>query len=174
MRAKILDVDAMLLGVDGPLDLSQQAVLKHFAESTQSAHLLTFLLSLDSVDRWAVDFNEGQSATAFEVQLFLQEFQRFVETSVTVLHRIPKELAAILAHLTTSRCMYVIRYAGQHNDGFSEQFSVLLEQEAGASVDVAALKRRLEAFSKAQLLGAVFSGQRLDRIMKIMGSYSHV
>lgn len=156
------------------LDLTTHGVLAHFAQSTRNVQLLNFLLSLDRVDRWAVDFNESESRNAIDIQLFMQELERFVEVSLPVLHRVPREFAELLSHLTTTRCMYLLRFVGQHNDEFLERLGFLLENEAGESPDVAAVRRRLEAFSKAKLLGEIFSGKRLTRIMNIMGSYADV
>lgn len=156
------------------IDLTSHGVLAHFAKLTRNIQLLNFLLALDRVDRWAVDYNESESPKALEIQLFIQDLQRFVEASLPVLHRVPREFVDILSHLTTTRCMYLIRFVGQHNDDFLERLGFLLEEEAGKSPDVAAVRRRLEAFSKAQLLGEIFSGKRLTRILQIMGSYSDV
>lgn len=158
----------------GTLDLTSHGVLGHFAKSTRNVQLLTFLLALDRVDRWAVDYNEDQSPKAFEIQLFMQDLQRFVESSLPVLHRVPGEFSDILAHLTTTRCMYLIRFVGQRNEEFLEKLGFLLEEGAEASPNIAAVRRRLEAFSKAKLLGEIFSGKRLTRITQIMGSYSDV
>lgn len=156
------------------LDLTQHSVLAHFAKTTKNVQLLNFLLALDRVDRWAVDFNESESPQVFDIQLYMQELQRFVEASLPVLHRVPKEFAEVLSHLTTTRCMYLLRYVSQHNEAFLESFGGLLEAQASNSADIAAVKRRLEAFSKARLLGEIFSGKRLNRIVQIMGSYSDV
>ena len=156
------------------LDLTLFSVLGHFAKSTRNVQLLSFLLSLDQVDKWTVDYNEAGSDRALDVQIFVQDLQSFVETSVPVLHEVPKEFADMLSHLTTTRCMYLIKYIGQHNEDFLDRFSALLEEESERSLNVAVVLRRLEAFSKAKLLGEIFSGRRLTRILQIMGSYSDV
>jgi len=160
----------------GTLDLTSHGVLAHFAKSTRNVQLMTFMLALDRVDQWAVDYNENESESdkALEIQIFVQDLQRFVEASLPVLHRVPREFVDILGYLTTTRCMYLIRFAGQHNEGFLESLSFLLEEDAGQSPNVTAVWRRLEAFNKAKLLGDIFSGKRLTRILQIMGSYSDV
>ena len=38
------------------VDLSGYSIMSSFARSTQSARMLAFLLRIDGVDRWAVDF----------------------------------------------------------------------------------------------------------------------
>jgi len=156
------------------LSLTAHGVLGHFAQSTRNAQLLSFLLALDRVDRWAVDFDEDQAANTLDIQLFLQELHEFVESSLPVLHRVPEEFAELLAHLTTTRCMYLIRFVGQRNESFLDELASLIDRGAAASPSVAAIQRRFEAFSKARLLGEIFSGKRLTRITQIMGSYSHV
>lgn len=153
-------------------DLTAHGVFQHFVSSGRRGQLLTFLLALDRLDRWAVDFEEHSSPQAFEVQLYLNDLGEFVKASASVLHRVPREFGELLAHLTTTRCMYLIRYVGQHNPKFLDELASLLDGDVGANSDLAAIKRRFEAFSRARLLGEIFSGQRLSRIISIMGSYS--
>jgi|GEM_PF-1439481 len=173
-QASESDLKGVLIPEIETLDLRSHSVLAHFAKSTRNVQLLNFLLALDRVDKWALDYNESESPKALEIQLFVQDLQRFVEASLPVLHRVPREFADILCHLTTTRCMYLIRFVGQHNEEFLGRLNFLLEEEAGQSPNVAAVRRRLEAFSKAKLLGKIFSGKRLTRILQIMGSYSDV
>ncbi|WP_460199040.1 type IV secretion protein IcmW (plasmid) [Xanthomonas campestris pv. passiflorae] len=154
-----------------PIDLTEHAVLGHFARTTRNVQLLNFLMALDRVDRWAVDYADAEKAEDFEVQVFLQDLKQVVESSVAVLHRVPRELTDILAHLTTTRCMYLIRYISLRNPQFPEQLGVLLEG-TDTTPNVITVRRRLEAFSRARLLGEIFSGARLNRIVQIMGSYS--
>jgi hypothetical protein len=153
------------------VDLRAHAVFQHFVTSARRGQLLTFLLALDRLDRWAVDYNEMTSPQVFDIQLYLQDLARVVEEGAKVLHRVPREFAEVLAHLTTTRCMYLIRYVSQHNPQFLDSLAFLIESDGGADPNVAAIKRRFEAFSKARLLGEIFSGKRLDRIVSIMGSY---
>lgn len=152
-------------------DLTAQEVFQHFVASQKRAQLLTFLLALDRFDKWAVDFNEMTSPQVFDIQLYLQELASFVESSAKVLHRVPREFTEVLAHLTTTRCIYLIRYVAQKNPEFLDQLTYLIELDDGGDPNVAAIRRRFEAFSKARLLGEIFSGQRLSRIVSIMGSY---
>jgi len=165
-------------GEDGQiesLDLTDFGVLAHFARSTRNAKILHYLQTLDGLDHWAVDYSTDGESEAFAVQLFLQELQKVVETSVSLLHRVPVGLTEILARLTTKRCMYVLRYVGQRNEAFSEQLALLLAAgEAQQSPSVSVIGKRLNALSKAQLLGEIFSGKRLTHILKIMGSYGDV
>ncbi len=166
-------MDLAIPGIE-TIDLTSYNVLAHFARSTRNVQLLNFMLALDRVDKWAVDYNEAESANSMDIQLFLHDLECFVDASLPVLHRVPREFADILSHLTTTRCMYLIRFVGQRNDQFLDQLGFLLEDDAGQSPDVAAVRRRLEAFGKAKLLGEIFSGKRLTRILQVMGSYSDV
>lgn len=160
----------------GELDLTSHGILTHFAKSTRNVRLLNFMMALDRVDTWAVDYDaENQTAAqAIEVSALMDNLRELIENSVPVLHRVPAELAEVLAHITTSRCMYLIRFVGHHNAAFMEAFGELLEQESGKSPSIHALRRRLEAFSKAKLLSDIFARNRIERIMKIMGSYADV
>lgn len=154
------------------LDLTAHGVFQHFVASGRRGQLLTFLLALDRLDKWAVDFNEMTSPQAFDIQLYLQDLSRFVAASSEVLHRVPREFAEVLAHLTTTRCMYLIRYVSQNNPDFLDGLAFLIESDGGADPNLVAIRRRFEAFSKARLLGEIFSGKRLHRIVSIMGSYT--
>lgn len=160
----------------GELDLTSHGILQHFAKSTQNVRLLNFLMALDRVDTWAVDYDSEAQTTgqAIEVNAVMDSLRELVEENVQVMHLVSPELAEILAHLTTSRCIYLIRFVGHHNPEFMESFGVLLENESDRSASVHALRRRLEAFTRARLLSDVFSTHRLERILKIMGSYSDV
>lgn len=155
-------------------DLRAHSVLAHFAKSSRNVQLLNFLMALDRVDKWAVDFEADESGGDFDVQLLMQEVERFVEASAPVLHRVPREFTDLLAHLTTSRCMYLVRFVAQRNDAFVESLGFLLESDSGESPNIAAVRRRFEAFSRARLLGEIFSGPRLREINQIMGSYADV
>jgi hypothetical protein len=154
------------------LDLTAHGVLQHFVSSGRRGQLLTFLLALDRLDKWAVDFNEMTSPQAFDIQLYLQDLSQFVGASTAVLHCVPREFAEVLAHLTTTRCMYLIRYVAQGNPQFLDNLAFLIESEGEVDPNLAAIRRRFEAFSKARLLGEIFSGKRLTRIVSIMGSYT--
>lgn len=166
-------IDETLAGSEIPpithLDLTAHAVFQHFVSSGKRGQLLAFLLALDRYDKWTVDFQESTSPQVFDIQHYLQELSLFVADSASVLHRVPRELAEVLAHLTTTRCMYLIRYIGQHNPEFLDSLATLLEQH-GEDAHVAAIRRRFEAFSKARMLGEIFSGKRLSRIVTIMGN----
>lgn len=153
------------------LDLTAVGVLRHFADSGRRAQLVNYLVALDRADQWAVDFNEMSSPDSMQVQLFLQDLSRFVESSADVLHRVPLPVAELLSHLTTTRCMYLIRYISQSNPDFLDNLAFLIESNSAGNADLAAIRRRFEAFSKGRLLGEIFSGKRLERIVSIMGSY---
>ncbi|WP_409312305.1 type IV secretion protein IcmW [Pseudomonas putida] len=156
------------------LDLTAHGVLGHFAKSSRNAQLVKFLVSMDRLDRWTVDFEEDASTHQFEIQLLMQELQSFVEAYARVLHQVPQAFAELLAHLTSSRCMYLTRYVAQHNDAFSRALAPLLAGDLSQLADLTVFRRRLDAFSKAHLLSEIFSAERLREISQIMESYADV
>lgn len=153
------------------VDLRSVEVYQHFVSGDRSTKMLTFLLALDRFDRWAVDYNETTSPELFDIQIYLQELGHLVESAVAVLHRVPQQLAELLAHVTTSRCMYLLRYIGQHNPKFLDNLAFLVENDGGVDPNIAVIRRRFEAFGKAKMLGEIFSGERLNRIVSVMERY---
>lgn len=159
----------------GELNLTVHSVLEHFIMSTKgNVALLSFLQKLNGEDKWAVDFNEEESPNSLEIQGFILELQKFVENSLPVLHEVPREFSDMLSYLTTAKCLYLMRFVGQHNDKFLDEIGVVLEQDNNQSPNLAAIRRRLETFSRAGLLSEIFSGKRLTRILRVMGSYADV
>ncbi|MDB6011082.1 MAG: hypothetical protein JWL65_3332 [Gammaproteobacteria bacterium] len=152
------------------LDLRAQTVYESFVTAADGGRLLTFLLALDRLDRWTVDFGEGDTRDVFDVQLFLLELGALVECSSEVLHRMPRELSEVLAHLTTTRCLYLVRELSRRNPLFLDSLTTLLSAP-NADTNLSAIKRRFEAFDRAQLLGEIFSEERLQRILTVMRSY---
>ena len=153
------------------LDLSAYGVLRHFAAGARRARLLNFLSAMDQADHWAVDFADGPAAPSFDLQLYLQDLADCVKTSAAVLHQVPGEFAALLAQLTSTRCLYLIRYVAQHNGQFLDTLAALIEAAGDDQPQLAVIRQRFETFSRAQLLGEIFSAQRLHRIASIMENY---
>jgi hypothetical protein len=153
------------------LDLRAHTVYESFATAADSGRLLTFLLALDRLDRWAVDFGEGVTGDGFDVQLFLLELGALVASSSDVLHRVPREFSEVLAHLTTTRCLYVVRELSRRNPLFLDSLATVLSA-TGGDANLGAIRRRFEAFDRAQLLGEIFCEERLQRILTIMGNHS--
>jgi hypothetical protein len=154
-------------------DLTAQRVMEHFGTIDRHGRVLTFVLALDRMDRWAVDFAELTSPHDFQLQLFLSELARFVHTASAALHRAPAEFAEVLAHLTTSRCLYVMRYLAQRSPHFLEALGDRLESDAAATnLNLLAVRRRLDALERAKLLSEIFSPERLRRIIAIMGKHT--
>lgn len=156
------------------LDLTAHGVLGHFAKSSHNARLVHFLTTMDRLDRWAVDFDEDAPAHQFEIQLLMQEVQAFVEAYARVLHQVPQPFAELMAHLTSSRCMYLVRYVAQRNEAFTGAIAPLLAGDLSQPAELTAFRGRLEAFSKAHLLSEIFSAERLREISQIMESYADV
>lgn len=160
------------------LDLDSHSVLGHFAAGggADAARNLNFLLGLDSVDRWAVDFREHArvDADAMHLRAFIGNLERVMREHVGVLDRVMVPLINLLAGITTSRCMVILRYLSQKNERFIEQLALALESQDTKDLMVITVRQRLVAFEQAELLGRIFSGARLLRIMQIMGSYRDV
>jgi hypothetical protein len=152
------------------LDLDIASVWRHF-QSADSG-LLHFLITLDRLDTWAVDFNEMASEKSLEIQAYLVELGQLVRSSASVLHTVPQELAHLLAHLTSSRCLYLIRYVSQQNPSFLGKLEELMLESVGSDhSDLTTLNRRFFAFEKAKVLSEIFSASRLMRIASIMQRY---
>ncbi len=160
------------------LDLDCQSVLAHFVAGggPDAARTISFLLGLDSVDHWAVDFREAQRVDedAMRLRAFIGDLERVVRAHAPVLDHLADPFVQLLAGLTTSRCMMILRYVSQKNDRFIDRLARTLESSSQDDVMVSTVRRRLEAFERAQILGRIFSGARLVRIMQIMGSYRDV
>jgi len=150
------------------LDLRFHGVFSHFTQSTCNLKMINFLMSLDQVDKHAVDYNEIESGEKFEIQLFMQELQGFIENNLSVLNFIPHELIDILCQLTSTRCIYLLHFIKQHNREFFNELMELLNNTTTQSASAIVLRRRLDVFNKAQQLCKIFSGKRLTQIIKIM------
>jgi len=146
------------------IDLDSQSVRAHFVASSGDdvTRTLNFLLGLDGVDRWAVDFGEHElvDVDAIYLRSFIGNLERVVREHATVLDHLVEQL--------------ILRYVSQKNDRFIEQLARTLETLGRDDVMVSTVRRRLEVFERAQMLGRIFSGARLLRIMQIMGSYRDV
>lgn len=160
------------------LDLSSQAVLGHFLgrEGPDAARTLSFLIELDKVDRWAVDFAEHERVDqdAIALRAFLSHLESVLREHASVLDQVGQTFVTMLAGLTTSRSMLILHYVAQQNEGFIDALECILDRSSDDDVMVATVRRRLQAFQRAQMLGRIFSGARLLRITQIMGSYVNV
>ena len=157
-------------GAAAPIDLSGYAIMSNFARSTQSARVLAFLLRIDSVDAWAVDFKEDEAANALEVKAFVTQLQAFLNSGgMDSLQVAPHEFLELLGGMRSSRCLYLLKKASEQNPVLADQIEKLLGEAKPADRLVMVVRRRLEAFTKAQLLGEIFSNSRLERIKSIMG-----
>ena len=154
------------------LDLRLHQVLAHFAKRANDVALFNFLLKLDRVDRWSIDHDETQAEQTVDIQWYLQQVENFVKDNVAVLHHITKEFLVLLAYLRTSRCLYLIQYVVQNNDQFLESLGQVLQDDKSLTLPCSAVKKRLDIVNKGELLGRIFSGKRLQRIVDIMGVYT--
>jgi hypothetical protein len=154
-----------------PLDLSSSGVIRHFAQSTRNVALLNFLVRMDEVDRWAVDYNELSSPKAIEIGAYVDQVRQFVEEFGDVVDRLPEPFTEVLAHLTTSRCLVLLRAMSQRNPAFLHRLTELIDVPSGASLAAKTVQRRIVAAYKAELLSEIWSNGRLELINRIMRSY---
>ena len=152
------------------VDLSGYSIMSSFARSTQSARMLAFLLRIDGVDRWTVDFKEDEAANALEIKAFVTQLQAFLNAGgLGTLHAAPREFLELLGGLRSSRCLYLLKQASAENPELGDQLEKLLAEAGSDERLILVVRRRLEAFTNAQLLGEIFSSSRLERIKSIMG-----
>src|SRR3990167_9286276 len=79
------------------VDLSGYSIMSSFARSTQSARMLAFLLRIDGVDRWAVDFKEDEAPNTLEIKAFVPQLQAFMnEGGLGNLRAAPREFLELL------------------------------------------------------------------------------
>ena len=71
--------------------------------------------------------------------------------------------------MRSSRCLYLLKRASEQNEALGDQLEKLLGEATAEDSLILVVRRRLEAFTKAQLIGEIFSSSRLERIKSIMG-----
>lgn len=154
------------------LDLSRAAIYRFFFLDQGHGSFVNYLQSMDSQDDWAVDFGTITPEAAADPALdaLLEKLQRTISQNTIALHDGVELLVTIMSHLTTSRCMYLLRYISDNNDDFVTSFSHYLEAQSAHSADALALLRRVEAFYRAEMLSKIFSESRLTRIVRILRS----
>lgn len=150
-------------------DLSAHGLLQHFAASSRRARLLGFLAAMDQQDHWATDY---AVPLPFDLQRYLQALTVAVQAAPALPHHAAAAWGDLLAQLTSSRSLYLVRYIAERDEKFLDSLGRLLETAASDAPHLAVLRQRFDAFSKAQLLGEIFSTQRLQRIASIMGTYT--
>lgn len=156
------------------LDLTTKGVMGHFARETRSAQLQTLLLSMNTLDHWAIDQDHADGSPQFDIQLLLQEVQDLMDGCASSLHQVSRPLAEMLAHLTTPRCTYLLQYVIQQNAAFKPALAPLLADDGSESLELSVFRQRLEVFTKARLLSEIFSNERLCEISQIMENYADV
>ena len=154
---------------EAPIDLSSYAIMSSFARSAQSARIPAFLDRMDAQDGWAVDFREDESAEVLKVKALVRDLQRMLNGGGMLrLRAAPREFLELLGGLRTSRCLYLLKMAGERDPGLGAVLEELLSVAPPSDRLLAVVRQRIEVFTKAQLLGDVFSSSRLERIKSIM------
>lgn len=154
------------------LDLTGDGVLRHFLESTGSVRLSHFMLSLDRVDEWALDFSRGEAGEAMEIKVLLHELSEIVKENAPAMHlgELPEQLSALLAHMTSSRSICVLQYIAARNPDFLVALVRIVM--SSDSVNVMTIRKRLEAVTRAQLLSKIFSPERTREVLQILKGYA--
>ena len=152
------------------LDLCRQSVRQHFSGVLGDGAGLDYLSAMDVADGWAFDHERTERSHVTEVVRTLARVEAVIQTSVGVLHHVPKALVRVLARMTTSRAVRVTGYVARHNpqalaamqlaDENFENDPVLLEKLV--------MQRRLMALERAGILARVFSQERLGEIGRIL------
>lgn len=153
------------------LNFQQQSVFRFFASLGHPLPLLSLLEQMDGVDEWALDFNLNDRPDRLAIGVILDQFEFIVNRHVGRLHAGMPHMLAMLSHLTTSRCIYLLHFVSQKNPEFMTAFLDAIENERASNLDADALYKRLNSFFRSALLSRIFSGERLKRITKILGSH---
>lgn len=154
---------------EAPIDLSSYAIMSSFARSAQSARIPAFLDRMDAQDGWAVDFREDESAEVLKVKALVHDLQRMLnDGGMQRLRAAPREFLELLGGLRASRCLYLLKMAGERDPDLGAVLEELLAVAPPSDRLLAVVRQRIEVFTKAQLLGDVFSSSRLERIKSIM------
>lgn len=154
------------------LDFNHNHVLRSLADTTNSVKTLTYLLDMNRADCWAVDY---QNTVNFEVEKFLSNLAQLMEAHVEKLHLCPDELAEFLAYLTTTRSLFLMKFVALKNKEFMPALLKRMEApESSPKASFVILRARMNALGRAQLLGQIFSDDRLQYIACLMQHYSKV
>jgi hypothetical protein len=155
------------------LDLRAFAVQAHFAQ-TRSACLLASIFGMDAADKWAIDCNEANATPEDRIRIrdFVADIEQTVQQGLPVLDRTTDRVVDLVAYLTTSRCVYLLRYVAHHNPEFMERLIESIEEQGDEThVEISTVRQRLITLAKNEALSRIFSAQAMQSIMKIMRSY---
>lgn len=157
------------------VDLDRNRILADFAKSQNSERMVALLMRIDDADKWTVDFKQEESENPFDIVAFIHHLQFFLNNSgLEALNAAPREFLELLGGLRSSRCLYLLKVIGEHAPGLAETLEKHLFEinEPASESDrlILVVRRRVEAFTKAQLLGEIFSNERLERVKSLMGT----
>lgn len=152
------------------IDLRRQSVSLHFSALLGSKAGLNYLAGMDAVDSWAFDHEHTEDAHAADVAWTLARLGSAIQQNIEVLDHAPGELVRVLAHLTTSRSVYVTDYITRHNPQALAAMQLAGEDFENDPVllEKLVMQRRLVALERAGVLARVFSRERLGEIERIM------
>lgn len=164
------DMSNSMRNHEDDLNLGRSEVLRYFSSMAGNrAGVLGFIQNMDRVDRWAVDHQEFDCPGSASIAFLLSRVQTVISKNVSVIDQVPRELLGVLAHLTTSRCVFLFHYITHRNAKvLSAIVSVESQLDDAGRIDLLTLQRRIVALERAQILGDIFSQERLAEVSAIM------
>ena len=153
-----------------PFSLDRAEIRQYFSRLTNdNDQIIQFVLSLDEIDHWALDHDSLGQRSNHDSQLLLNHIENLVSKYAEVFDQTPSDVIRLLAHLTTSRCVYLLNHMAARNDHLMTAIdSVGPELDEDFGIDWMTLQRRRQALSRALLLEDVFSSNRLGEIVSIL------
>ncbi|MFJ1240297.1 hypothetical protein AB8P56_18190, partial [Yersinia enterocolitica] len=81
----------------------------------------------------------------------------------------------ILSHMTTSRCLYLINFIGSQNPNFVAVIEKFLNDKSPLSknddkTNINTIQQRFDAIERTKMLNLIFSNERFEKIIRIMGN----
>lgn len=164
------DMSNSMRNHEGDLNLGRPEVLRYFSSiAGNRAGVLGFIQNMDRVDRWAVDHQEFDCPGSASIAFLLSRVQTVISKNVSVIDQAPRELLGVLAHLTTSRCIFLFHYITHHNAKVLPAIvSVEPQLDDAGRIDLLTLQRRIVVLERAQILDNIFSRKRLAEVSAIM------
>ncbi|EKN4699743.1 hypothetical protein JE939_002915 [Yersinia ruckeri] len=155
------------------VNLSKDNVIEFFTKEGIGEILLRYMSKLDSVDHWTFDFNEKEDDS--EIKQVITEMEILFTEYTHVLHDFPDKISYILSHMTTTRCLYLINFIGSQNPNFVTAIENFLIDNASLSendddkTNVNTIQQRFDAIERTKMLNLIFSNERFEKIIRIMG-----
>jgi intracellular multiplication protein IcmW len=141
------------------LDLSPEAVKAYWQERHDAA-LLRIIEAMEAVETWVLDGNPEVEAALTQLVAELNSTPNFDLQN-------EEELINILSSIKASRALRVLQYIDTLKPGAASKLLIYAEVSSNEPDDLPGffLKRNL-VFERLQLMGRIFSSDRVDLVMK--------